>query len=121
MARLSSLFVILGAASTLSAAVWARNGEDTASTGYRYTLVQAERGKPLYMEHCAVCHGAGMDGIDEAPSLVGDRFDSHWRKRPAELFSKVKLSMPQDDPGSLSAEQATDIVAAILHANRVPN
>jgi len=51
--------------------------------------------------------------------IVSERFDGHWRDQPAELFSKVKRSMPQDDPGSLTVAQATDVVAAILHANGV--
>jgi hypothetical protein len=59
------------------------------------------------------------DGMDDAPSLFGPRFDSHWRNRPQALYAKIKQSMPQDDPGALSKDQAADIVAMILRANRV--
>lgn len=59
------------------------------------------------------------DGMDDAPPLVDARFDTHWRARPQALYSKIKLSMPQDDPGILTKDQATDVVATILRANHV--
>ncbi len=81
----------------------------------------AAQGRALYAARCAACHGPDMEGIDDSPPLIGVRFDKEWRGKPADLFSKIKLSMPQDDPGSLSAAQAADIVAAILDANHVPS
>jgi len=121
MARFPALLLFLGAASVLSVAVLWRGAEAAASVAYTYTPAQAVRGKAIFGAHCAICHGDDMDGKDEAPSLTGPRFDSHWRNRPADLYTKVKLSMPQDDPGSLTVEQATDVVAAILQANKVPS
>jgi len=122
--RQASPLLLLAAASTLSAAVWARvPTSEAAPAGYSYTLAQAEVGKTVYTAHCAACHGSKMegtdDGMDDAPSLVGARFDSHWRSRPQALFAKIKQSMPQDDPGVLSKDQAADVVATILRANRV--
>ncbi len=125
MARLASPLLLLAAASTLSAAVWARSPQAAAAApaDYSYTLAQAERGKAVYAAHCAACHGIDMqgteDGMDDAPPLVGTRFDTHWRARPQALYTKIKLSMPQDDPGTLSAGQAADVVATILRANEV--
>jgi mono/diheme cytochrome c family protein len=110
--------LFLRAAATM---VTAASGEVApgAPSGYRYTIAEATRGEAVYAARCAACHGSAMDGIQDAPPLVGARFDSHWRDQPADLFSKVKLSMPQDDPGSLTAAQAADVVAAILHVNGV--
>src|SRR4051812_35764860 len=39
-----------------------------------YTLQQANRGKSIYSEQCANCHGAQLNGGDETPPLIGDRF-----------------------------------------------
>jgi mono/diheme cytochrome c family protein len=111
-------FLFLGAAATIAAAASGQVAPGAPSR-YRYTTVEATRGEVVYAERCAACHGDVMDGAEEAPPLVGERFDGHWRDQPAELFSKVKRSMPQDDPGSLTVAQATDVVAAILHANGV--
>ena len=112
-------FLFLGAAGILATAVSGKDGPGASSSGYRYTAAEAARGKAVYAGHCAACHGQDMAGIEDAPPLVGARFESHWRNQPAQLFTKVKLSMPQDDPGSLTTAQATDVVAVVLQANHV--
>lgn len=88
----------------------------------RDARVQAARGKATYAVRCAACHGAAMQGgaDEEMPPLIGERFKARWRDRPLGLCEKVALSMPQDDPGSLSASEASDIVAAIRDANHLP-
>ncbi len=93
--------------------------EGNAQKAVADAQAQVERGRMIYASRCAACHGGDMTGIDDAPMLVGARFDKTWRGRPGELFSKIKLSMPQDDPGSLSPEQAADVVSAILDANHL--
>ncbi len=123
MRRPSSLLLV-AAGSALAAAGWARVPQSVAApAGYSYTLAQAELGETVYAAHCAACHGDKMegkeDGMDDAPPLVGARFDTHWRTRPQALYTKIKLSMPQDDPGILTKDQAEDVVAAILRANQV--
>jgi mono/diheme cytochrome c family protein len=117
MPRAAAL-VFLNASIMLGATITVAAGR--GSPAYHYTATQAAQGKAIYDQRCAVCHGSAMDGMDEAPPLVGARFDSRWRNQPAELYSKVKLSMPQDDPGILTVAQAQDVVAAILQANKMP-
>ena len=122
--RQASALLLLVSGGILSAAVSARVPRSVAApTGYSYTSAQADLGKAVYATHCAACHGSKMlgtdDGMDDAPSLIGARFDSHWRSRPQALYLKIKRSMPQDDPGSLSNDQAAEVVAMILRANRV--
>jgi len=36
------------------------------------------------------------------------------------LFDRVRLSMPQDKPGSLTRQQVADLLAFILRANKFP-
>ncbi len=108
--------LILAAASSLGAVAWAQSGHPV-SAGV-YTTAQAARGATAYAQHCAGCHGAGMEGVDVAPPLAGGRFLANWTNQPlGALFTKIKTTMPQDDPGSLGGAQTADIVAAMLQAN----
>jgi hypothetical protein len=61
-----------------------------------------------------------MTGGD-APSLVGTEFSGDWNGLSlGDLGDRVRVSMPQDNPQSLSREQTADLIAAILHANQMP-
>jgi glucose/arabinose dehydrogenase/mono/diheme cytochrome c family protein len=86
-----------------------------------YTKEQANRGKAIYVEQCAQCHGAALNGGDETPALTGDRFLAAWRGRSVDgLFEKIRGSMPPARPGSLSREGTADLVAYVLGANQMP-
>jgi cytochrome c553 len=85
-----------------------------------YTDAQAKRGQALYTDRCAQCHGATLGG-DIAPPLVGNDFLGSWAEVPlADLVDKIKNTMPADDPGKLTQQQAADIVAYILQAGKFP-
>ena len=85
-----------------------------------YTAEQAARGDALWLDRCAKCHSTDMSGGD-APSLVGGEFSGDWNGLPlGDLADRVRLTMPQDDPQTLSREQAADLVAAVLRANHMP-
>src|ERR1700681_891535 len=85
-----------------------------------YTAAQAARGDALWADRCAKCHGPDMTGGD-APSLVGSEFSRDWDGLSrGELAESGGVSMPQDTPQSLSREQTSDLIAAILHANQMP-
>jgi len=79
-----------------------------------------EPGHVVYAARCAACHGRNFEGDEDAPALVGARFEAKWRGQAARLRDKISRSMPQDDPGSLSPAQASDVTALILTANRMP-
>lgn len=86
-----------------------------------YTEVQAARGKSLYTARCAACHGDALTGIDVAPALSGSGFVGNWTgKTAADLAVRIRTTMPEDDPGSLSNRQVADIVAYMLRMNRFP-
>ena len=85
-----------------------------------YTAGQAARGDALWADKCAKCHGPDMTGGD-APSLVGSEFAGDWNGLSlGDLADRVRVSMPMDNPQSLSLEQTADIIAAILHTNQMP-
>ncbi len=86
-----------------------------------YTEEQAGRGKTVYNRECASCHGDALMGGEEAPPLAGDAFLADWNGLTVgDLFDRIRRSMPQDNPGRLSRQQDTDILAYMLAANRFP-
>ena len=86
-----------------------------------YTDAQAERGRALYMQSCAICHSADLSGTFETPPLVG-RFMPYWSGSTLDaLFDYVSTAMPMHNPGALSAGANIDIVAFILESNNIPS
>jgi quinoprotein glucose dehydrogenase len=86
-----------------------------------YTEEQAKRGAEVYAEKCAMCHGDSLGGIESAPALTGPQFYATWEgENLNSLFERIRMSMPQDNPGSLSRTQNADIVAHMLHIGGYP-
>ena len=87
-----------------------------------YTAAQAQRGKEQYQKNgCAGCHGGNLEGQGMAAALKGETILRTWNGRTVyDLFARIITTMPQDDPGSLSADAGIDIVAFLLGANRFP-
>lgn len=70
---------------------------------------RGEDAATLYTAKCARCHGAEGLGTKKAPQpLTGDR-------SVAQLAEIIQKTMPEDDPGSLSKDDAQKI-AAEIHA-----
>ncbi|MBI4486124.1 MAG: cytochrome c, partial [Acidobacteria bacterium] len=86
-----------------------------------YTEEQAKRGEAVYAETCATCHGAGLAGGEMAPALVGPDFIAGWKTQTVnDLFERVRLDMPQDNPGILTLQQTADVVSFLLSAGKYP-
>jgi S-disulfanyl-L-cysteine oxidoreductase SoxD len=86
-----------------------------------YSEAQGVRGKAVYDARCASCHGMGLEGADVAPSLVGDRFTAAWQGQTVGgLVTRVRTTMPLDDPGSMGMKDSVDVVAYILKQNQTP-
>ena len=86
-----------------------------------YTLEQAKRGEPLYAEKCASCHGPDMAGGEMAPGLTGCEFTANWNDLTlGDLFERMRISMPQNNPGSMSRQQSADVLAYILNKGNYP-
>jgi quinoprotein glucose dehydrogenase len=109
--------VVLVAAAT---ALWAQEPAATTNSGI-YTQAQAERGKLAYVKYCQECHGDSMEGIDMAPALVGGTFQSNWvGSSVGELSERIRMTMPQNNPGTLSSATTADLIALILKVNGYP-
>jgi mono/diheme cytochrome c family protein len=87
-----------------------------------YTADQAKRGATVYTgKQCSLCHGADLNGIDQAPPLNGDEFLSKYQNQPlAMLFDKIHMTMPATAPGSLSLAETADVLSYILSQNKYP-
>jgi S-disulfanyl-L-cysteine oxidoreductase SoxD len=86
-----------------------------------YTEDQAKRGEALFGQECSQCHGANMEGMDMAPPLAGGAFIANWNGLSVgELFDRIRLSMPDGNPGKLSRQQNADVVAYILKFSKYP-
>ena len=86
--------------------------------GGAFTAEQATAGRAIYQSTCAGCHLPDLKGSFEAPPLSGGNFMNMWRNRPvSDLFSRIRNSMPLTNPGSLSEQEAVNVVAYILQAN----
>jgi mono/diheme cytochrome c family protein len=106
----------------LSAAYSAVSAQATRSANEGiYTEEQATRGKAMYAEQCASCHGDNLEGSGPMPALAGPDFQTNWSaKTVGELFEKTHTTMPATAPGTLTAEQAADVVAYLLSVGKYP-
>lgn len=86
-----------------------------------YTEVQDKRGATVYADRCANCHGAALEGAEMAPELTGPGFTAMWNGVAlGDLAERIRQTMPEDDPGSLSRQETADVVAHMLRVNGVP-
>ena len=86
-----------------------------------YTDVQAARGRTLYQQKCAECHGEMLEGKN-GPPLAGTAFLSVWGSQPlSDLASKIRSTMPADNPGKLQPSETVDLVAYILQTGKFPS
>ncbi len=80
-----------------------------------YTPAQATRGQALYNKECSGCHGQSLSGGEEAPPLSGGAFMANWNGLTVgDLFERIRVSMPEGRPGTLSRQQNADVLAYIL-------
>ena len=87
-----------------------------------YTQEQAQRGGAVYSRECASCHGLALIGGESAPPLMGGEFLSNWNGLTVgDLFERIRISMPADQPGRLTRAQNADVIAHILAVNQFPH
>ncbi|HKW33028.1 MAG TPA: cytochrome c [Candidatus Acidoferrum sp.] len=108
---MSSLFVTWAQEPTESRSVW--DGV--------YTEEQAKRGESVYKKECVACHGEMLTGGESAPPLAGGAFQANWNGLTlGDLFDRIRKTMPQSKPGSLTRQQGSDVLAFMLNMNKFP-
>jgi alcohol dehydrogenase (cytochrome c) len=85
------------------------------------TVTQANRGKSVYDDNCASCHGVNLDDGQFGPPLRGPAFKARWSSQSADaLYSYIAAKMPPSAAGGLNDRAYADVEAYILQANGVP-
>jgi mono/diheme cytochrome c family protein len=78
-----------------------------------YTEEQAERGNGIFSKTCVECHTRkDMSGAD---------FRLNWNGRTVfELFERIRTTMPDAAPGSMTREEYADVTSYLLKLNGMP-
>ena len=118
------VLAVAGAAATMFVAVSAvqvGSAQTKSQWDGVYTAEQAAAGETVYAEKCSSCHGAALGGGEMAPGLAGQEFATNWNDLSlGDLFERMRISMPQDDPGSLSRQQNVEVLAFMLARGGYP-
>jgi mono/diheme cytochrome c family protein len=82
-----------------------------------YSQAQAKQGLATYDRKCATCHDGGTMG----PELWGDAFLTAWSDKDMfALYTRMKETMPEDNPGSMTEAEALGVLAFVLQQNEFP-
>jgi mono/diheme cytochrome c family protein len=120
--RTLGIVVAATAVLTLAAAsLTAQQKSKTLSDGV-FSADQALRGKSGYDGVCARCHGVPLTGSQgNGPTLKGPAFLAHWDKDTlGSLYTKIRDTMPQGSPGTLTDDVKLQILAYVLQQNGFP-
>ena len=116
LARMSRFLLFLAAPFLIAGIAQAQSTDSTTGKSVWlgvYTEEQATRGDTEHQNNCSSCHGT--------EKYSGDNFTKNWVGRTVfDLFDQIKTTMPDDNPGGLSAQQYKDVVAYILKTNGIP-
>ena len=78
------------------------------------------RGRALFVDNCARCHGNDGAGLGSIPALWGSRSFSIGASmaRQERAASFIRHNMPFDRPGTLTDQQAFDVAAYVTAMTR---
>jgi S-disulfanyl-L-cysteine oxidoreductase SoxD len=120
MKRTIALAIIIGTALAAASYSTVRAQAPKSVVDGVYSAEQAKRGETMYTEACAACHDPNLIG-GIGPALAGKDFIGAWKNQTVgDVFTKIKIEMPLTAPGTLTAEQAADLVSYILSFNKFP-
>lgn len=81
-----------------------------AAVAVTFTEDQADRGRDLFRAQCTECHYSS--------EFSDSQFKFKWSRRSAgNLYELIQSSMPETAPGSLTPQEAVDVVSYILRMN----
>src|SRR5262245_32599693 len=115
----------------------AQAAAEPPTPGAHFTRQQAERGRLYFYGSCNTCHiadsrtftpedlvaGRGFvngRGVSLLSVVNPDRYAERWRN-VANLYNKVRLTMPGHDAGGLSNAAYVDIAAFMMSVNGMPS
>lgn len=97
----------------LAVVIAAANDDKRTIAEKVYSAAQADRGEARFKTSCSSCHTPS--------SFSGGAFADRWSGQTmAEPFDFVSNTMPENDPGSLKAEEYVSVLAFFLRVNGYP-
>jgi mono/diheme cytochrome c family protein len=119
--KIQDLALAASFAALLTAGAFAsQSGPKTARDGV-FSSEQSKKGKAHYVENCAGCHMEDLSGGGPAPSLTGDAFLAQNSERSiADLFTRIKTTMPPDRPEQLDDATYVEVIAYLLQEAGFP-
>lgn len=101
------MLLVVGGAALGQAAAATRSVNDGV-----YTVEQSERGRKVFAETCTACHDPGR--------FTGEVLIKTWSGKPLHALFDVMKTMPEDNPGSLPAQDYADVLSYFLSLNKYP-
>lgn len=111
MRRGAIVLIVAGAVASWCGALAAGIRGPSANDGV-YTAAQATKGQALYAQACETCH--------QPEKFMGAEFTRAYVGRPLDEINRAMAEMPQDNPGSLTAEDVASLIAYFLQLNKYP-
>jgi mono/diheme cytochrome c family protein len=75
----------------------------------------------VYQQKCSSCHGQDLKGDGFAPALALEAFSERWKDgKLGDLLTVVKVTMPQDQPSTMTDDENGAVVAYLLKRNEYP-
>jgi cytochrome c5 len=93
----------------------ARSGADTGRSTLDgvYTLAQATQGRDIFAGLCKECHANNV--------YNGQPLRERWAGRTlGELYGYLRRDMPKSNPGALTPDEYTAVIAYLLRLNQMP-
>ena len=106
------VFPALAALCMFSTSAAAQVGPRTTKSGV-YSREQALRGQDVFLATCKTCHTTEFH--------TTTAFTTKWNgKALSELLQYLRDQMPKNEPGTLTADEYSDVLAYMLRLNRMP-
>jgi mono/diheme cytochrome c family protein len=75
-----------------------------------YWSAPADHGEQVFAKTCAMCH--------QRAQFIGQTFADNWNdRRVSDLYTLIRSTMPQNDPGGLKDQDYIGVVEYLLKAN----
>ena len=108
--------VAAGALAALLATSCAKNSDQSTSTTTTTTAMaagDATRGKSIYTQNCAGCHGATGKEVGVGPSLANEKSRKNYAATVAWIKDPKTTKMPKLYPAPLSEKDVEDAAAYV--------